>query len=121
MLLKYTDNMPIVKISVSGEREEEFDAYIDFAASKTIIPSDAAVKLGLRFAEYTPIATGAGVILLPLYVAKVKAFRRTFDIRVGSLNLPKEVGVRALLGRDVLDSFKICLNGKRKEIEVSDP
>ncbi len=121
MLFKYIDGMPIVKISVSGEREEDLNAHIDFAASKTIIPSNTAEKLGLRFAEYTPIATGAGVILLPLHAAKITAFGKTFDIRVGTLDLPKEGGVRALLGRDVLDSFKICLNGKRREIEVSDP
>lgn len=86
MLLKYVDDMPIVKISVSGEREAELNAHIDFAASKTIIPPNTAEKLGLRFAEYKSIATGAGVILLPLYVARVKEFGKAFDVRVGTLD-----------------------------------
>ena len=122
MLFKYTDDMPIVKIVVSGEvREKEFDAYIDSASSKTMIPSDSIDELGLTFKEFVPIATGAGIILLPLYIVKVTAFGRIFDIRVGCLDLPNEAGIRVLLGRDILDSFKVYLNGKMKEIEVSDP
>jgi len=122
MLFKYKDDMPIVSIEVSGNRgRAEFDAHIDYAASLTVIPYQASEQLGLEFEGFAPTATGGGVIGMPVYRAMVKAFGKDFDLRVGVLELPEEGKIRALVGRNVLDSFRICLDGRRKEMEVSDP
>ncbi len=66
------------------------------------------------------VATGAGLILMPGYEATVKVFERKRSMLVGCLDLPKETPIRALLGRDILDNFEICLNGKIKEIIVKE-
>jgi len=87
----------------------------------SIVPLEAMPELGLEFRGYAPMATGGGLISLPFYVANVQAFNKNFDLRIGALDLPKEGGIGALIGRDMLDTFKICLNGKKQEIEVSDP
>ena len=122
MLFKYKDDMPIVSIEVSGNRgRNEFDAPIDYAASLSVVPYEAGEELGLEFEGFAPTATGGGVIGMPVYRAKAKAFGKDFDLRVGALQLPKESTIRALVGRNILDSFRICLDGKRKEMEVSDP
>ena len=122
MLFKYKEDMPIVSIEVSGYRgRNEFDAHIDYAASLSVIPSEASEELGLEFEGYAPTATAGGVIGMPIYRAQVKALGKDFDLRVGVLELPKESAIRTLVGRNILDSFRICLDGKRKEMEVSDP
>jgi len=37
------------------------------------------------------------------------------------LDLPKESPINSILGRDVLDLFKVCLDGKKGEITFLDP
>jgi hypothetical protein len=57
---------------------------------------------------------------MPLFKAKVIAFGKAFDIYVTCFDLPKESPIQALLGRDVLDNFEICLNGREKAIIVKE-
>jgi len=122
MRIKYQDDMPIVGISVAGKRREnQLNAHIDYAATVTIVPYKTVAELGLEFDGYSPIATGGGLAPIPFYKARVRAFDKNFDLRIGVLDLPQEAGISALVGRDILDSFKVCLNGKTKEIEVSEP
>jgi hypothetical protein len=39
-------------------------------------------------------------------------------MHVGCLDLPERTPAKALLGRDVLDNYRICLDGTRKEIRI---
>jgi len=119
--IPYKNNLPVSTLKILGKTSREVEAHIDFAASKTIIPPYVAEELGLKFAGFESVATGAGVILLPEYEAVVEAFDERHRILVGCLELPRESPIEALIGRDILDEYKICLNGKTREIEVSDP
>jgi len=121
MKIPYKDNLPVVKIRIIGKTSRELEAHIDFAASKTIIPPSLAEELELRLAGFAKIATGAGIISVSEYVAVVEAFEKRHMIHVGCLDLPEEISIRALIGRDILDRYKVCLNGKKKEVEISDP
>ncbi|MFQ6134226.1 MAG: hypothetical protein ACE5KU_00225 [Nitrososphaerales archaeon] len=121
MKIPYKNNLPVAKIRILGKTSYEVEAHIDFAASKTIIPTSVADDLKLKFAGFESVATGAGVIFMPEYEAIVEAFNERHEILVGCLNLPKETPIKALIGRDILDGYKVCLNGKSKEVEVSDP
>lgn len=120
MKIPYKNNLPVATIKIIGKTSHEIEAHIDFAASKTIIPTSVAEELELKFAGFESVATGAGVILMPEYEAVVEAFDKRYIILVGCLDLPKEAPIKALLGRDVLDDFEICLNGKNKEIIVKE-
>jgi predicted aspartyl protease len=118
MKIPYRNNLPLVDIKIVGKDSEEVEAHLDFAASKTIIPSAVADALGLKFVGFEKIATGSGVILMPEYEAAVEVFNKKHEMFVGCLDLPKETPIKALLGRDILDNYEICLNGKTKEIVV---
>lgn len=121
MKLKYIDDMPLVPIRVISEKGRiKLSAHIDFAATKTLVPSEVAEKLGLEFAEFVPVATGGGTILMPLYLARLDVFGKLFELSVACFDLPKESSIQALLGRDILDGFNICLNGPTKEITVEE-
>lgn len=118
MQIPYRDNLPLVDVKIMGKDAEEVAAHLDFAASKTIIPSAIADALELKFAGFEKVATGSGVILMSEYEAVVEVFDKKHEIFVGCLDLPKETPIRALLGRDILDNYEICLNGKTREIIV---
>jgi hypothetical protein len=121
MRLQYENDRPIVPIRVLGETSHELKAHIDFAASKTIIPSYLSDELHLPFRGYVYAATGGGVITMAEYEATVEAFGERHGLHVGCLELPEEAGIAALLGRDILDKYRVCLDGKRREVEISDP
>jgi hypothetical protein len=40
------------------------------------------------------------------------------SVHVGCLDLPEGTPAKALLGRNILDNYKICLDGRIKEIEI---
>ncbi|MGQ9468627.1 MAG: hypothetical protein ACUVTD_02185 [Nitrososphaerales archaeon] len=122
MLFSYKENMPIVKITIISDKgRKEFDANIDFATTKTLVPSSVSEELHLEFKGFISVATGSGIILMPLYKDNVKVFERVFSIYIACSDLPRESPIQALLGRDILDDFKVCLDGKKKEVEVKDP
>lgn len=49
----------------------------------------------------------------------IELFGKLYDnMHVGCLDLPERTPATALVGRDLLDNHRICLDGKRKEITV---
>lgn len=122
MRFPYKNDLPLASIKILGKtRRHEIEAHIDFAASKTIIPPDMAEELELKFAGFEGVATGGGIVLMPEYEAVVEAFGNRHGILVGCIDLPEESAIKALIGRDILDGYKLCLDGKNKEVEVTDP
>ena len=120
MKISYKNNLPIATIKIIGRTSQEIEAHIDFAPSKTIIPPAVAREHQLKLVGFESVATGAGVISMPEYEVVVEVFGKRYTMLVGCLDLPKETPIKALLGRDVLDNFEICLNGKSKEIIIKE-
>lgn len=118
MQIPYRNNLPLVDVKIMGKDAEDVEAHLDFAASKTIIPPAVADSLELKFAGFEKVATGSGVLLMPEYEAVIQVFDKKHEILVGCLDLPEETPIRALLGRDILDNYEICLNGKTRKIIV---
>jgi len=120
--LSYKNNMPIVSIGIidaGSNKKIVVDAHLDFASSKTIIPTYIANELNLTFAGSDETVTGAGIIQIPYYEVSIEVFGNLHDnTLVGCLDLPERTPARALLGRDILDNYRICLDGRRKEIKV---
>jgi hypothetical protein len=120
--LPYKNNMPIVSIGIidaGSNKKIVVDAHLDFASSKTIIPTYIANELNLTFAGSDETVTGAGIIQIPYYEVSIEVFGNLQDnTHVGCLDLPERTPARALLGRDILDNYRICLDGRRKEIKV---
>jgi hypothetical protein len=123
MLIQYKNNLPLVSMGIidaGSNKKITVDAHLDFASSKTIMPTYIANELNLSFAGSDETVTGAGIIHIPYYEVTIEVFGRVHDnVHVGCLDFPERTPARALLGRDILDDYRICLDGKRKEIEVS--
>lgn len=120
--LQYKNNLPLVSIAIidaGSNKKVVVDAHLDFASSKTIIPTYIANEMNLSFAGSDETVTGAGIIHIPYYEVSIELFGKLYDsVQVGCLDLPERTPARALVGRDLLDNYRICLDGKRKEITV---
>jgi hypothetical protein len=120
--IQYKNNLPLVcvgLIDAGSNKKIVVDAHLDFASSKTIIPTYIANEMNLSFAGSDETATGAGIIHVPYYEVSIEIFDKIYDnIHVGCLDLPERTPAKALVGRDILDNYKICLDGIRKEITI---
>ena len=120
--IPYKNNLPLVSMAIIDagcNKKIVVDAHLDFASSKTIIPTYIANELNLSFAGSDETVTGAGIIQIPYYEVSVELFGKLYDnVHVGCLDLPERTPATTLIGRDLLDHFRICLDGRRKEITV---
>lgn len=120
--IQYKNNLPLVGMGIidaGSNKKIVVDAHLDFASSKTIIPTYIANEMNLSFAGSDETVTGAGIIQIPYYEVSIELFGKIYDnVHVGCLDLPERTPAAALIGRDLLDNFRICLDGRRKEITV---
>ncbi len=120
--IRYKNNLPLVTIGIidaGSNKKIVVDAHLDFASSKTIIPTFIANEMNLSFAGSDETATGAGIIHIPYYEVSIEIFGKLYDnMHVGCLDLPPQTPAKALVGRDILDNYKVCLDGIRREIRV---
>jgi len=122
MKAKYSDGMPLIPIKVRGLRGEVEikEAYLDSGAAKTLVSEALVLKLGLKYRADYPAITGSGKDVFKLYEADVTFLGKTHHLYVVGRDLPEQARIRALIGRDVLDHYKVCLNGKSREITVEE-
>lgn len=120
--IKYKNNLPLVSMGIidaGSNKKIVVDAHLDFASSKTIIPTYIANEMNLSFAGSDETVTGAGIIQIPYYEVSIELFGKLYEsVHVGCLDLPERTPATALIGRDLLDNYRICLDGRRKEITV---
>lgn len=123
IILQYKNNLPLVGMGIidaGSNKKIVVDAHLDFASSKTIIPTYIANEMNLSFAGSDETVTGAGIIQIPYYEVSIELFGKIYDnVHVGCLDLPERTPAAALIGRDLLDNYRICLDGRRKEITVN--
>mgnify|MGYP005640815023 CR=1 FL=1 len=112
--------MPIVRIIVKGPKgEKEYDAYLDTGASKCLIPEKDAKEMGLSYAGDMEVITGTGKDYIRLYKATVTFLDKEFSTLVFARDLPEQAVVKAMVGRDILDHYRVCFNGRAKEIKIA--
>jgi len=115
----YRKGMPLLKVKVKGSRGEiEYNAYLDTGAGRTLIPEKDSKKLDLTYAGDTTVITGTGKDAIKLYRAQIEFLNEEFNILVFGRDLPEQAQIKAMIGRDILDKYKICFDGVRKEIEI---
>jgi predicted aspartyl protease len=120
MKTAYKNDMPIMKLKVKGSKgETEYDAYLDTGAGRTLIPEKDAKKFGLTYAGDTTVITGSGRDTIRLYRAQVEFLGKKFHILVFGRDLPKQAQIKAMIGRDILDAYRTCFDGPKKEIEIT--
>lgn len=120
--IQYKNNLPLVSMTIMDAGSNKMiviDAHLDFASSKTIIPTFIANEMNLSFAGSDETVTGAGIIHIPYYEVSIEIFGDHYDnMHVGCLDLPERTPATALIGRDILDNYKICLDGRKKELSI---
>lgn len=120
MIIAYTGDLPEVRIKVRGRNGEiEYDAYLDTGAFKCLIPQTDATKIGLPYAGDSEIITGTGKDSIKLYKVTITFLNRDFSVLVLGRDLPEQATVKAIVGRDILDRYRICFDGARKEMEIT--
>ena len=92
---------------------------MDTGAGRTLIPERDAVKLGLGYVGDTEIVTGSGKDHIKLYKATITFLNEDFSVLVLGRDLPEQAMVKAIVGRDILDKYKVCFDGIRKEVEIT--
>ena len=122
LTIQYKNNLPLVSMGIidaGSNKKVVVDAHLDFASSKTIIPTYIANEMNLSFAGSDETVMGAGIIHIPYYEVSIEIFGKLYEgVHVGCLDLPEGTPAKALVGRDILDDYAICLDGRRKEIKV---
>ncbi|MEO9296300.1 MAG: hypothetical protein ABI347_11975 [Nitrososphaera sp.] len=122
LTIQYKNNLPLVSMGIidaGSNKKVVVDAHLDFASSKTIIPTYIANEMNLSFAGSDETVTGAGIIHIPYYEVSIEVFGVLHEsVHVGCLDLPEGTPARALLGRDILDNYRVSLDGRKKEIRV---
>lgn len=122
LTIQYKNNLPLVRMGIidaGSNKKIVVDAHLDFASSRTIIPTYIANDMNLSFAGSDETVTGAGIIHIPYYEVSIEIFNELYEgVHVGCLDLPEGTPAKALVGRDILDDYTICLDGRRKEIRV---
>ncbi|HZC88979.1 MAG TPA: hypothetical protein VE199_05105, partial [Nitrososphaera sp.] len=87
IIVPYKNDLPLVclgLIDAGSNKKIVVDAHLDFASSKTIIPTYIANEMNLSFAGSDETVTGAGIIYIPYYEVSIEVFGRTYDnVHVG--------------------------------------
>src|SRR5918911_5637020 len=75
IIVPYKNDLPLVclgLIDAGSNKKIVVDAHLDFASSKTIIPTYIANEMNLSFAGSDETATGAGIIHIPYYEVSIE-------------------------------------------------
>jgi predicted aspartyl protease len=112
----FEGDKPYVTIKVSGEVEKEIEALVDTGSDLTVLTFEICEEMGLSTSGYEEAEGIGGIAFLPTFECTIELAGERFNntVIVGS-----EMG--PLLGRDLLQNFKLELDWKRQIICIEDP
>ena len=123
-MIRYNDNSqkqpaaPFVRVSLhhlqTGAELQNLPAQIDTAADQTLVPFSIAAKLGLH--QTGVVGVGGNDEQMPLFEIMLKVHSYPPQ-RMEVLSHPQEPWI--LLGRDLLNSFRLVLDGPNPVLELS--
>ena len=111
---------PVLPLKIGppyGSPTTEVEALVDSGASCCCIPLEMVGKLNLPVhRRNVPTNTAGGKVKFDVYGVIVGIEGKTYCLPVLGLNLPF-----AIVGRDILNSYEVKLDGPRLTLEISDP
>lgn len=124
MTFPYIDNEPIIPLDIQSTSGEwiSFHAYVDSGAGYSVFHSDHAEVLGLKLEKgrkiFLTVGDGAQI---PAYIHKV-AVKFAGKQFIAEIAFSSSLGVGTnLLGlASFFDRFLICLNHKKKFVEIKE-
>ena len=123
--MRFDNNTPIGLIKIRGPLgEREIEATIDTGAFKSLISLDLCKELGLHLKEGREVrGVSEKPVKAKIFWAEIIFQNKKINTVVG-FNLPVDKNARefenALIGRDILENFKLTINFKDKKIEFAD-
>jgi predicted aspartyl protease len=100
----------------TGKEAANLPGQLDTAADRTVIPGHLVEALGLLRLDELPVSGfGGQVFLIPTYRVEL-ALHDLEAVMVEVLAHPEEPFI--LLGRDVLNRYRIVLDGPRLALEI---
>jgi predicted aspartyl protease len=113
---------PFVHVTIGHPNEEreanEWPAQLDTAADRTVIPGRIADELKLIPLREVPVGGVSGtVVVMRVYLIRL-TIRQLPQSTLEVLASPEEPFV--LLGRDVLNRFRVLLDGPRLSLEMAE-
>ena len=65
------------------------------------------------------IITGTGKDIVKLFKAEILFSERKFKLSVLGRNLPEQAGIKAIVGRDILDNYRVTFDGIVGEVAIA--
>ena len=109
----------VVVARLDGSSAMSRPALVDSGADGSAIPREVVKGLGLLPADECYLTIGSGrEILQPTYLVQLRVLDQAIDAEV--LESPFEPDL-VILGRDVLNRFRITLDGPQQRMEIGPP
>lgn len=119
MIVKYEDDLPLMEFTIIGSKiSNTYKGYVDTGSTTTSIPKKDAIELDLEYAGQTYRVTSAGLHIFDLYKAKVSFVQKEYELIVIGLELRDKFPFKALIGRDLVDHYKTCFDGVKRELTI---
>lgn len=115
-IFPFFHGVPVAPLKVIGPRGDfhVFEmALVDTGAALTSVPISVCRQLDLPYVFTRRIYTFSGWVNVRIHSAEAEFLGRTFKLNVASHDLPKEIPIRAIVGRDILSAFLTCFNDEK--------
>jgi predicted aspartyl protease len=111
---------PFLNVSIrcpdTGQRTTELPAQIDTGANRSVLPGPVVAALGLaEDGRETFIGFNSEIVALPLYLVEV-LIHDLPPVQVRAVIGEREPNI--LLGRDVLNAYRLLLDGPALALEI---
>lgn len=121
LVFHYSHGVPVAPLRVVGP-EGNFHlferALVDTGAALTSVPISVCRQLNLPYAFTRRIYTFSGWVNVRIHSAEVEFLSRIFKLNIASHDLPEEIPIRAIIGRDLLSAFLICFDGEKVTFQL---
>lgn len=113
----FKQNTPFAKIKILGREERELEALLDTEAARTVIPLNICEELGLKAEGMTKVHGICCETVLPVFKCDIELAGQKFN---NQLILGSQM-LLPILGRDLIQNFKLDLDWKKQNIQIKDP
>jgi predicted aspartyl protease len=117
---RFSPPAPVIELSVSapgqGGKSVKIRGLIDSGADLTVLPENIVTEVGLQYVDEVPIGGFDGTYSVrPIYAARL-ALEDGWSIIVRAVCIQGDI---ALLGRDIINRWRLLLDGRAQSFEIS--